>query len=246
MFDPDIKHYEVITSTNDEAKELLTQGKAPQGTVIWADKQTRGRGRMGRRWHSEQGNLYFSIVLKPGRSLVDIAQLSFLASIAVGESISPLIGSNGKVTYKWPNDILVNGQKICGILLETESTPSDQDHPSVIIGVGVNIAHSPEFVLYPATRLKEFMQTPPTPQELLNSILSTMTLYYDKWYHYGFDPIREMWLEKAHGLEELITVIVHNEPLVARFDGIDNNGFLLCTDENNRLYKLSSAEVLFT
>ena len=107
-----------VTSTNGEARNLAAAG-ARTGTLVWARSQTKGRGRRGRSWSSPEGNLYLSLILHPGREAKGAAALAFLAAIAIGEGIAPLIPASVDVRYKWPNDVLLNGRKVAGVLLET-------------------------------------------------------------------------------------------------------------------------------
>src|ERR1700753_1319641 len=118
MADPfTVFHHEKIGSTNDEARRLAAEG-APHGTVIHADEQTAGRGRLAHTWFSPPGNLYLSILLRTGQSAARSAELSFLAALAVADTVEALLPRQIRAMLKWPNDVLINGAKIAGILLE--------------------------------------------------------------------------------------------------------------------------------
>src|ERR1700709_2730143 len=110
-------HHEKIGSTNDEARRLANEG-APHGTVVHADEQITGRGRLSHTWFSPPGNLYVSIVLRTGQPAARAAELSFLAALAVADTVEALLPRGIRTMLKWPNDVLVNGAKIAGILLE--------------------------------------------------------------------------------------------------------------------------------
>ena len=123
-----------IDSTNDEARRLVAQG-AGHGTVIWAKEQTAGRGRRGRAWVSPPVNIHCSIVLHPGPSLAHAPQLTFVAAVALRDALAEFLPS-APFQCKWPNDLLVAGRKVAGMLLEVAG-------PWIILGVGVNVAHTP-------------------------------------------------------------------------------------------------------
>lgn len=237
-----IEAYDEVPSTNDIAKELWHAGR-PEGTVITANVQTRGRGRMGRRWISPTGNLYCSVILKPKKPIRSLSELSFVAALAVGETIADFFPEKKAVTYKWPNDVLVGGQKIAGILLETEgSQPDAQD---VIVGVGINCASYPDQVTYPATSLADWMGTTPDPKNVLSDFLKNLRLYYNKWLKDGFSVIRPMWLEKAHGMGGKITLAVNGRVFTGAFLDINDRGELLVRNYQGEIDVISSAEVLF-
>ena len=126
-------------STNDEAKDRAVAG-APEGTVIWARQQRAGRGRRGRAWVSPPGNLYLSVILRPACEARSVAQLSFVAALAVLDLVDgPL---PGRACCKWPNDILVDGGKVAGILLES-ALRAEGRVDWVVLGIGVNLASHP-------------------------------------------------------------------------------------------------------
>ena len=110
--------YDMLDSTNSEAKRLAGGG-ASHGAVIWAKRQTAGRGRMGREWVSAEGNLYVTILLNPSQKLAECPQLSFVASLAVAETLEAIVPDASHIQCKWPNDVLAHGKKIAGILLES-------------------------------------------------------------------------------------------------------------------------------
>src|SRR3954468_19309176 len=111
-----VRHYDSIGSTNDEARRLAKEG-APHGTVVHADEQTAGRGRLMRTWFSPPGNLYMSILLRLDIPAPRLSELSFVASLAVAQTVEALLPKRLRPVLKWPNDVLVEDAKICGILL---------------------------------------------------------------------------------------------------------------------------------
>ena len=145
--------YDSIGSTNDEAKALARAGAA-EGTLVWAGEQTAGRGRRGRFWASPPGNLYLSLIMRPAVAPARAAQLGFVAALALAEGVGELCGPALDISCKWPNDILVAGRKLAGILLESEITDK-HTIDFVVIGAGANLVATPSNVEYPATSLAE-------------------------------------------------------------------------------------------
>ena len=211
MKDFNIIFKETCTSTNDVAKEL------PVYTAVYAGRQTNGRGRMGRSWQDGQGNLMTSIVLpKPKQAHL----FSFLASLAVAQSIAFL-----SPRIKWPNDILVEGKKICGILLETHED-------KLIIGIGVNIESCPKTgMLYETTCLKEH-GCAVNAKKLLSDILQNLSFVIECFEKKGFAPVRLEWLEFACGIGQPITVNLPNKSINGTFSGIDESGALILINKN--------------
>src|SRR5690348_7572810 len=140
-------HFAAVGSTNDTAKELARAG-APEGTIVWAGEQTAGRGRRGRIWASPPGNLYLSLILRPQAPAAQAAQLGFVAALALGGAIAELAGPQIELRCKWPNDLLANGRKLAGILLESE-TSANGEVDFVVLGVGANLASAPAATEYP-------------------------------------------------------------------------------------------------
>ena len=141
-----------IDSTNAEAQRRAAEG-APAGTLIRAVRQTAGRGRRGRAWQSPPGNLAFSLLLRPAMKAATAATLGFVAGLAVAEAIDGLLPAGRSSRLKWPNDLLVDGRKLAGILLEAAAGGSGPvDH--LVVGVGVNIVAHPDDLPYPATDLQ--------------------------------------------------------------------------------------------
>ncbi len=138
-------HYDRIGSTNDEAHRMASEG-APHGTVIHADEQTAGRGRLAHTWFSPPGNLYLSVLLRTGQPAARSAELSFLAALAVADTVEALLPRQIRAMLKWPNDVLINGAKIAGILLE-------QVDDATVLGIGLNVLEAPSNLAYKATTI---------------------------------------------------------------------------------------------
>jgi len=217
--------YETIGSTNDEAKRLARDGAA-EGLVVWAREQNSGRGRRGRAWVSPPGNLYVSLVLRPHCRAATAAQLGFVASLGLGDALGEFLAASVSLRCKWPNDVLANGKKIAGILLETEMTAGDVPD-FVVIGIGVNLATFPRDVAYPATSLAEEGMAGIAPQIALVALVERFAPWLARWREEGFGPIREAWLARAIGLGEPILVRLERNTLAGRFVDLDDDGALM-------------------
>jgi BirA family transcriptional regulator, biotin operon repressor / biotin---[acetyl-CoA-carboxylase] ligase len=216
--------YDTIGSTNDELKRLAREG-AGEGLVITAARQTAGRGRRGRSWSSPAGNLYSSILLRPQCRAAIAAQLGFVSALGVADAIGELAPKVG-LRCKWPNDLLANGKKVSGILLETEMVAGDQPD-FVILGIGINLVSSPRDTLYPATSLVEEGAPRITPAKMITALIRHFAGWLTTWQQDGFAPIREAWLGRAAGLGEPIQVRLERDTLHGRFVDLDNDGALL-------------------
>lgn len=238
-----IYYYDSVNSTNDEAKRIVYDHEE-EGIVVCAKEQTQGRGRMGRRWISKPGNLYFTLILKQNGHLSSLAQLSFVAAVAVGQAIASFIPAEKKITYKWPNDVLVNSQKIAGILLETEPSLTDLNITYILMGIGVNINFYPDHIIYPATCVNENTKTPISCEVFLKDCLENIKFLYNKWQTDGFLPIRTLWLNQAHMIGHEITASLNGQLYKGDFKGIDTKGALvLGTPSGEKI--ISSAEIIF-
>jgi len=230
---------ECVDSTNAEAKRLAEAG-ASDLTVVWAKRQTSGRGRRGRAWISQDGNLYCSLVLRPAEPLADVSQLSFVAANAVADTVSQALPKSARVTVKWPNDVLVDGKKIAGILMEGETVPGTDRFAWLVVGIGVNVAaHPPESATkMPATSLAgegvtgADLNVPRFLDTLVKQVLAGLVT----WRSLGFGPIRRQWLSRAQGLGGLVRVRLLHETVHGTFVALDEDGALIlhADDQPNR------------
>jgi len=220
-----------IDSTNDEAKRRAGEG-AVHGTLIWAQAQSAGRGRRGRGFVSPAGNLFMSILLRPDRPAASAAQLGFAAALALGDAILPLLPRPEGLRYKWPNDVLIDGRKVSGILLESQAA-SEGRLDWLVVGIGVNVASFPEDVDYPAISLAA-AGARVTVETLLETVAGGFERWYERWREEGFRPLRQAWLPRARGLGESIRVRLQGEEASGRFAGLDEDGALLLDDGTTR------------
>jgi BirA family transcriptional regulator, biotin operon repressor / biotin---[acetyl-CoA-carboxylase] ligase len=213
---------ETIDSTNEEAVRRARAG-APEGTLIWARQQSRGRGRRGRGWSSPAGNLYFSLLLRPAVAPAAAAQLGFVAAVALAETLVASLPVEREVRCKWPNDVLVDGAKIAGILPEAES--AGRTVAALVLGIGVNLASFPDDLPYPATSVAAAGGTP-SVEDLLEGLAIAIERWYRRWQAEGFGPLRQRWLDFVFGLGEPIEVRLETTTLRGRFAALDASGAL--------------------
>ena len=202
-------HFERIDSTNSEARRLSDEGERGP---LWlrADEQTGGRGRLGRAWVSEPGNLYATFLFTIASGPEVAAQLSFVAALAVHDLITGLL-PRVRPSIKWPNDILIGGAKVSGLLAEVAGLSPTR----IAIGSGVNVTHAPEGTPYPATALAQHGKLPPLEsifQELDAKLSNRLAIWNEGR---GFGAIREDWLAHAIGL---------NAETVANVGGLELKG----------------------
>lgn len=226
-------------STNDVAKEMARQG-APEGTIVRARRQMAGRGRRGRAWNAGEGNLACSLVLRPGLSPANAALISFVAAIAVGEALSALVP--GRVTLKWPNDVLLDGAKLSGILLESEADRAGRVE-WLVLGVGINVRHFPDEAMYPATSV--FAGGGPDDLDRVFAAYATaFVAWYRRFLSQGFAPVRAAWLNAAQGLGGPVTVRLHDESFTGRLIDLDDEGGLL-VEVGGSVRRVTAGDVFF-
>ena len=221
--------FDSVGSTNEEAKTLAQSG-AQAGTVVWARQQVAGKGRHGRTWASPPGNLYLSIIQRPDRSPADAPQLGFAAGVALADAINRL--SDVPVALKWPNDLLINGKKASGILLES-AAHADGRLAWVVIGTGVNVERSPPDIQGVTSLHEEGARL--SVEDLLTTFLERLYWHVGQWQTQGFAPIREQWLTFAPAPGTETRVRLPDGEVIGRFSGIDERGSLLLeTDGGSR------------
>ncbi|WP_321391530.1 biotin--[acetyl-CoA-carboxylase] ligase [Emcibacter sp.] len=225
-----LQAFDVLDSTNEEARRLTAQ-KPQQHIWVQADSQSAGRGRRGREWVSEQGNLFCSLLWKADCDLKTASQLSFVTALAVRDVVADLMRSDLRVTCKWPNDILVDDRKISGILLETAGEGL-QDPDYVIIGIGINLQNCPDETIYPATSIAQQGGQALQPLQVLQLLAKSQDHWMGEWRNKGFAHIRKVWLARAKGLGQTITVRLPNEEINGRFIDLDVTGGLKVETEN--------------
>jgi BirA family biotin operon repressor/biotin-[acetyl-CoA-carboxylase] ligase len=233
-----LKAHDELDSTNAEARRLADSGEAGPLWVT-AAKQTAGRGRRGRSWESPTGNLAASLLIRPTRPLAQWAQLSFAAAIATADMAAGL-APQARIAVKWPNDVLGDGRKLAGILLETVGQAFLGQ--ALVIGIGVNLAAYPEDTEFPAMSLSALGARPTAPEDALGLLAAGFAQWYEVWRVDGFAPIRDAWLARAAGLGQRIRARLPDRERIGVFEGIDADGALLL-NEAGRTTAIAAGEV---
>ena len=221
----EVRHYDRIGSTNDEARRLALEG-APHGTVVHADEQTSGRGRFSRRWFSPPGNLYVSIILRTDAPPARMLEMSFLAALAVADAVDALLPAHTRATLKWPNDVLVRGGKIAGILLE-------QADDALILGIGLNVLHAPDRSQYQVSTIVGCGGLA-TVDGTREKLVDALGKWLEVWQVDGFAPIRAAWLARAHPVGTALGVRLAERFVNGQFAGLDTDGALLLDTPEGR------------
>ena len=221
-----IQRFASLPSTNDEALRLAHAGE-PGGVWIVAEAQTGGRGRSGRTWISPPGNLYASLLLRPPQlQSARAPELGFVAGVALATTLRALLGGDRRLRIKWPNDILFDGAKLSGMLLE--STPSPPGSLACVIGIGVNCVAHPESVAYRTTDLSTIGTRLHDPAGLLDHLSAELARWLAVWANgAGFAAVRAEWLTLAAGLGAPIRFTGARRTLDGIFRTIDEHGRLV-------------------
>ena len=226
-------HLATVGSTNDW---LLAQAETlPDGHWVIADRQTAGRGRRGRVWNDGAGNLMASVLV---RSQGATQQLSFVAALALHEALGSLTApaGDGRFALKWPNDVLLDGIKCSGILLERQGN-------ALVIGIGANLAGHPQGTERPATSLAAAGLPVPAPVQLLHELMPAFAALRQLWEREGFAPIRARWLAAAAGLGGRLVARLGSENPEGRFAGLAEDGALLLALDDGAVRAIHAGEV---
>lgn len=236
------KYLETTDSTQIIAHEWAKNG-APDGAFVLAEEQTAGKGRLGRRWHSpSHTGIWMSGIFRPQIPLLYAPQLTLLTSIAVCEVFQATTGTAAGI--KWPNDIYVNGKKVCGVLTEVRGD-QDQIHYAVIgIGINVNLetVHIPSELREKATSLKIESGASIHRAQLISQIWKRMEELYEQWQEQGFEPIRQLWESHANMLHQEIIATTPQGQKKGIAMGLERNGALLL-ETNHGMEVIYSAEI---
>lgn len=236
--------HQLIDSTNAEAVRLARDG-APDGTVVWAMRQTAGRGRHGRRWDSPEGNLYTSLLLRLDAPPAEAAQLTFVAALALGQALDGVLPAGSNLAFKWPNDVLLEGRKVAGILLESSGSNGGRLE-WLVVGCGLNVRHFPPDVPgYPATSLRAAGVTEPEVGDLLAAFIRAFALWRARWQVEGLGPVRDAWLARAARIGGEVTVRLPGDELRGRFMGLDAGGALLLDLPDGSRRTVTAGDVFF-
>ena len=237
--------YETIDSTMAEARR---QASTISGAAWFLSyEQTAGVGRRGRAWDTQNGNFAASLLIRPNATPDQLALRGFVAALALYDTLVALTGRKDAFTLKWPNDVLLNGGKLAGILLETFN--EGQGNPALIIGIGVNLINMPAL-----EKLEKGFNSPKSlaldlgltvaPEEFLNVLEPRFVNWNDQLCTYGFAPIRNAWLARAANIGEIITARMAKTILTGTFKTVDDTGALILQAEDSQ-HVITAADILF-
>jgi BirA family biotin operon repressor/biotin-[acetyl-CoA-carboxylase] ligase len=237
---------DTVDSTLNEAARLAPGLAGPEW--IMARQQTAARGRRGRAWHMPPGNLACSLVLRLDEPPQRIALRSFVAALALFDACTEVLGSGGELSLKWPNDVLLNGGKFAGILLETLGG-AGQGGTVLAIGIGANLAAAPEPAEVEARALRPVSVLGETgisldPELFLTHLAACYARREAQFTTYGFDTIRQAWLAHAARLGDIIVARTGTAEIEGRFDTIDSDGNLVLVTSTGPV-RIPAADVYF-
>ena len=243
-----------LDSTNEYARRLIADGHNAGEQPVWvrADVQTAGRGRLGRHWTSTSGNLMASYVCAPQCARENLAELGFVAGLAVYDALAEVLlndvtndwaNDKSKLTLKlkWPNDVLLEDAKIAGLLLET----LDKDMRNLAIGIGVNLVSAPTDTPYPAIALKTAIGVEVSPDTFLKNLAHHLQAWFIKWEQEGFAALKPEWLSRAKGLGETISVRQPRETVTGKFIDLTDDGRLCLETAAGEVMTISAGDVYF-
>lgn len=232
-----LRHYTTIDSTNLEAQRLATAGT--QGPLLLvAEEQGAGKGRLGRSWVSARGNLYTSLLLPASVSPATLPQLAFVTALAVHDAVAGFCGAES-VRLKWPNDCLLAGSKVAGILCETAAGGQ------AVIGCGINVEHSPEGLAYPTAYIRQ--HAPEAQVEaVLHAYATALKSRLATWAEgAGFAAFLADWQARAHGLHQPLRVNAGGRTLSGSFAGLAPDGALLVMQADGATETIYAGDVTF-
>lgn len=235
--------FDSVVSTQLLAHEAARKG-APEGTLVVADQQTGGKGRLGRPWHSPKGTgIWMSLILRPSIPLPKTPQMTLLTAVAVAKTIEQEIGIDAKI--KWPNDIFVNGKKVCGILTELHAEADRVIY--LVIGPGINVNTSesdfPDYLKDVGTSLKIASGREVRRAAFIQSFCLEFERLYDLYLQEGFASIKEQWEKQSMSLGKQVTMRTVQQTIQGKAIGLDEEGVLLLEDLDGVVHKVYSADL---
>jgi BirA family biotin operon repressor/biotin-[acetyl-CoA-carboxylase] ligase len=234
-----------LDSTLNEAARIAGELAGPEW--ILALRQTQGRGRRGRDWKDPKGNFAATLVMRPEGAPDQAALRSFVAALAVYDACVAVTGRSEGLSLKWPNDVLLKGGKLAGILLESAGNGAGVNH--LFVGIGVNLVETPmkEWLepgaVYPVSLLSE-TGVQVSPEEFLEAVAGAFARYEQQFSTYGFEPIRTEWLARAAKLGEVITAKTASSETEGTFETVDASGNLVLNTAKGRV-SIPAADIYF-
>ena len=239
-----IRVFEVLESTQTEAiKALRDKKKGP--CWIQAIEQTLGQGRRGRTWESLKGNLMASWYCVLNIEVAKVPQLALITALSVYDLIVTRLAEPQALKIKWPNDILYDHKKLCGILVQSEAIPSSHG-VGVVIGIGLNLTQAPDIENYATTSLNKHSLIDTTdPIDWLKPLSHFFDLRIQQWLSQGFEPARQEWLALGYGLDQEIVICHDDQSFKAKINGLSETGALMVTDLNGQVHHLNQAQISY-
>ena len=237
-----LSFHENLDSTNCEALRLAGTGEGG-GLWVWALSQTSGRGRLGRRWDSLSGNLFATLLLCPNCPQAQLAQLSFVAGLALHDAAIELArnADTRHFALKWPNDLLYDGMKLGGVLLE--SKPGPGVGPAVAMGFGLNLSAHPGATNYPATDLARHGISA-APAHALECLAAGCEEWLGAWNNgAGFSHIRDAWMARSLPLNAPLQVRLTDASSRGTFGGLDEDGALILILDDGTKKRITTGDV---
>ena len=242
---PPIHLLDEIDSTNAEARRRAEAGDVASQWIV-ARRQTTGRGRRGRNWESEGGNLFSTLLHLTHKSPAEAAQVTFVAALAVADLLDAF-ATPGSVSIKWPNDVLIDGTKACGILVESGRHANGALW--LAVGIGVNLAHAPEGTERPATSLAAHLRSdiayPPSIDAAATVLAEAFAVWMERWDSLSFQPILDAWVARTSGLDGPCVARLGNETVEGVADGVAPDGALRLRTADGALRLISAGDVFF-
>ncbi|WJI10215.1 biotin--[acetyl-CoA-carboxylase] ligase [Methanobacterium sp. CWC-01] len=237
----DIRYFSEVDSTNEVAKKLAEEG-ASQGTIVIAEVQRRGKGRLGKRWLSPEGGVWMTIILRPDIALVKAPLLTLVTGVAVAETLQSRCGLD--VGIKWPNDILIGEKKVCGILTEVSENKGALDY--VVLGIGidlnVDVEDFPRDLKEGATSLKNELDQEIYGVEVVQRFLENFEAIYEEFEKGQFPAILAQWRRLSKTIGRQVEVHKKGHMVVGEAVGINRDGALILEEEDGTLIKVISGE----
>lgn len=239
-----LHYFPEIDSTNVYAKQLAEQGGG-EGEVIFAETQARGRGRLGRHWVSPAFlNLYFSVILRPCLMPAQAPQITLMAAVALADAVTAFLGNPPAI--KWPNDILVGGKKLAGIL--TESSCNSERIEFVILGIGVNLNYPvtlmPEGIRERATSMLALTQSPISREAFARRLIQDLDRCYGELQVAGFGSLAPRWEARFGMRGKRVRAEMTGQTVMGRAKGLDRDGALLVEDDEGTHYRIVAGDVV--
>jgi BirA family biotin operon repressor/biotin-[acetyl-CoA-carboxylase] ligase len=231
---------DMVDSAVAEARRLASDG-ADEGTLVWAQAQTAACDRFGRSRPSPRGNLYGCLVLRPEYPVAAALQLNYIAVVSLGLTVAELVSPMTGLRYRWPNAVLLGDAVVGDVVLEPGPTPAGT-FESLLVGLTVNVTHSPEFSVSGETSLAAEGFDTVTAPEILEGFSRHFLSWINRWADAGFSPVRKAWVQRADGFGQVQEIFLKEETLTGRPVELDEHGVLVLESPDGIRRRLSVSD----